>query len=542
MARSARIHSRRVAETMATRSPAERPRDRSPQASSRTREAVSRHDRLFQTPSSGWRNADASGVAATRAKKRSGIERYGGGFTADFSLRLVVRRGRKRPRFRRMSTTSPAPVLHGAARFSFWEWWVDRKTRWVRDDVDPMDEGVFRALAAGTGLPPIHQRSTFPFHNVKDGADRFLGMSKGGERPYARIYTRLGNPTSEYLERVLFRLEAQHVIEKALSADEKEPTIGCLIFSSGMGAISTLLLSLLKAGDAVLAGNIYGCTDSLLRNMSKYGVEAVFCDTGDVNEVARMLEAHSNVAAVFLESPENPTLRLCDIEAISRLTEARGIPLIVDNTFCSPYLQQPFRLGADFIVHSLTKYVNGHSTSMGGALLGPFRFLKSGLFPWYKDLGTTPSPFDSWLNGMTLQSLAVRQQAACESAAEIARFLKTHPAVAKVHYPGLPDFPQAAIVRKQMRNGGAMIAFELAGGFAAGELLMNYFARKDTPMELAVSLGSAITYIEHPASMTHAVVPEADRLARGIAPGLVRLSVGLEGPSVLIEHLDRGMR
>src|SRR5450756_1071732 len=207
-ATSARIHSRCVAETMATRSPAERPRDRSPQVSSRTREAVSHHDRLFQAPSSGWRNADASGVAATRAKKRSGIERYGGGFTADFSLRLVVRRGRKRPRFRRMSTTSPAPVLHGAARFSFWEWWVDRKTRWVRDDVHQMDEGVFRALAAGTGLPPIHQRSTFPFHNVKDGADRFLGMSKGGERPYARIYTRLGNPTSEYLERVLFRLEA----------------------------------------------------------------------------------------------------------------------------------------------------------------------------------------------------------------------------------------------------------------------------------------------------------------------------------------------
>ncbi len=441
-----------------------------------------------------------------------------------------------------MSTTSPSPVLHGAARFSFWEWWVDRKTRWVRDDVHQMDEGIFRALAAGTGLPPIHQRSTFPFQNVKDGADRFLGMSKGGERPYARIYTRLGNPTSEYLERVLFRLEAQHVIEKALAADETEPTIGCLIFGSGMGAISTLLLSLLKAGDAVLAGNIYGCTDSLLRNMSKFGVEAVFCNTGDVNDVARHLEQHPNIAAVFLESPENPTLRISDIEAISRLTEALGIPLIVDNTFCSPYLQQPFRLGADFIVHSLTKFINGHSTSVGGALLGPFRFLKADLFPWYKDLGATPSPFDSWLNSMTVQSLAVRQKAQSESAAMIAAFLKSHPGVARVTYPGFDDFPQKDVVKKQMRDGGSLISFEVKGGASAGEKLMNYLARKDVPTELAVSLGGAITYVEQPATMTHAVVPEADRLARGITPGLIRMSVGLEGPDVLMEHLDRGLK
>ena len=438
-------------------------------------------------------------------------------------------------------TTLATPVLHGAARFSFWDWWIDRKSRWVRDAVPQLDAGVFRALAVGTGLPPIHQRSTFAFHNVKDGADRFLGVSKGGERPYARIYTRLGNPTSEYLERVLFRLEAQHVIEKALAEDEKEPTIGCLIFGSGMGAISTLMLSLLKAGDAVLAGNIYGCTDSLFRNLAKYGVEAVFCDTGSTDDVERTLALHPNVAAVFLESPENPTLRIADIEAISRLTEARGIPLVVDNTFCSPYLQQPFRLGADFVVHSLTKFINGHSTSVGGALLGPFRYMKADLFPWYKDLGATPSPFDSWLDSMTVQSLAVRQDAQCESAQTIATFLRHHPKVAHVTYPGFPDFPQRAIVEKQMRNGGSLISFEVKGGRPAGEKLMNYFARKDTPMELAVSLGASISYVQHPASMTHAVVPEADRLARGITPGLIRLSVGLEGAGVLIDHLDRGL-
>ncbi len=426
--------------------------------------------------------------------------------------------------------------------FLGWDWWLERKEKWVRDAERQLPEGVFLSIAAGTGLPPIYQRSTFAFQNVKDGADRFLGMAKGGERPFARIYTRLGNPTTEYLERQLFRLEAHHVIEKALAVDEREPTIGCLIASSGMGAIATLLLALLRSGDAVLAGNIYGCSDSLLRLLSKFGVGYHSVNMPDLEAVRQSLDAHPEVRALFLETPENPTLAVSDIEAISRLTQSRGVALIVDNTFCSPYLQQPFRLGADFVVHSLTKYINGHSTSIGGALLGPFRFLKEVLFSWYKDLGTTPSPFDSWLNGMTLQTLAVRQQAACDSAAGIAAFLRGHPRVAEVHYPGFEDFPQACVVKKQMRNGGAMIAFELEGGFAAGEKLMNYFARKDTPMELAVSLGSAISYIQHPASMTHAVVPEADRVARGITPGLVRLSVGMEGAEVLEEHLDRGLK
>ena len=278
----------------------------------------------------------------------------------------------------------------GTARWAWWDWWIDRKTRWVRDEVRQLDEGVFRTLAAGTGLPVIHQRSTFAFKDVRDGADRFLGMAKGGERPYARIYTRLGNPTTEYLERVLFQLEAHHVIEKALAVDEKEPTIGALIFGSGMGAISTLALSVCRSGDAILAGNVYGCTDSLFRGLGKFGVEAVFCDMGNVAAVETALEDHPNVAMVFLESPENPTLRIADIEAISRLTEPRGILLVVDNTFCSPYLQQPFRLGADLVMHSLTKFVNGHSTSIGGALLGPFRFMRTDFFPWYKDIGATP--------------------------------------------------------------------------------------------------------------------------------------------------------
>lgn len=420
-------------------------------------------------------------------------------------------------------------------------WWMDRKERWVRHPEPQLPEGLFRALAAGTGLPPIWQRSTFPFRNVRDGAERFLGVQKGHERPYARIYTRLGNPTTEYLERVLFQLEAHHVIEQALAADEKEPTIGCLVFSSGMGAISALCMSVLRQGDAVLAGNVYGCTDSLLRGLERFGVQAIFVNTGNTAEVEAALDAHPEIALVLLESPENPTLRLAGIEGISRACERHDAWLAVDNTFCSPYLQQPFRLGADFVIHSLTKYVNGHSTSICGALLGPFPFLKNEVFPWYKDLGATPSPFDTWLNGMTAQSLALRQEAQCASAAQVAAFLADHPRVTSVTYPGLPGFPQRALAEKQMRNGGAIVAFEVEGGEAAGVRVMNYFARKDTPMELAVSLGSAISYIQHPASMTHSAVPEAARVARGITPGLVRLSVGLEGADVLTAHLDQAL-
>jgi methionine-gamma-lyase len=426
-------------------------------------------------------------------------------------------------------------------RWGWWEWWLERKDVWVRDEEPQLDADLFRAICVGTGLPPIHQRSNFAFRSAKDGAERFRGITHGHERPYARVYTRLGNPTTEYLERVMLQLEAHHVVEKALAAGETEPTIGSLIFSSGMAAMTTLLLSLLRQGDTLLVGNVYGSTDSFARSLSKFGVDAVFCDTSDLGAVEDALEAHPRIAAVVLESPENPTLHVADIRRISWLTEARGIPLVVDNTFCSPYLQQPFRLGADFVVHSLTKFVNGHSTSVAGCVLGPFRFMKDELFGWYKDLGPSPSPFDSWLNAVCLQDLPVRVEAQCASAARIASFLRRHRAVDRVHYPGFEDFRRADLVREQMRRGGAIVAFEPAGGAAAAESLLDFFARRDTPGELAVSLGSAITYVQHPASMTHAVVPEKDRLARGITPGLVRLSVGLEGPDVLEEALGRAL-
>lgn len=429
------------------------------------------------------------------------------------------------------------------SRYDWWEWWQARKEKYLRSEEPFLDAERFASICVGTGLPDISQHSTFRFRNVKDGADRFIGKSKHGEKPFARIYTRLGNPTTEYLERVLFRLDCQHMIDKALDADEEEPTVGSMVLSSGMGAISSTLFALLRSGDGIIYGNVYGCTDSLIRTMqNKFGVNAYYVDTTNTDAVRAALEAHPEVRVVFLESPENPNLGMADIRAISRLTDAHEAALVVDNTFCSSYLQQCFRLGADFVIQSLTKYVNGHSSSIAGSVLGPFPFMSGEFFVMAKDLGPTPSPFDSWLNGLCIQTLPQRIDAACGNAVVMADFLKNHPRVARVCYPGLPEHPQHHLVGTQMRNGGAMIAFELDGGFDPAVKLMNYFARHDTPMELAVSLGAVISYVQHPASMTHSVVPAEDRAARGITDGLVRLSVGLEGVLILKESFEEGLR
>jgi methionine-gamma-lyase len=427
-------------------------------------------------------------------------------------------------------------------RFYWWEEWMRRKKAYSVSDVVQMDEDKFNAVCAGTGLPNIHQKSTFKFKDVADGAARFVGVSPSGEKPFARIYTRLGNPNTEYLEKVLFQLECDHIIENALAVDEPTPTVASLVFSSGMAAISSVVMAFVKPGDAIIVGNVYGCTDSFMRFLNeRFGIEIHFIDATNAENVKQILEQHPNVCAVLLETPENPTLQLCDIQQISKYTEAHEAMLIVDNTFCSPYLQQPFRLGADVVIHSLTKYVNGHSTSIAGAALGPYEFFSNQVFPIYKDFGPTPSPFDSWLNSLTIQEMGVRMQRQCETAHKLAQFLENHPKIEKVWYPGLVSHPQHKLAIKQMRNGGGMIAFEVKGGFDAGVRLMNYFARPDTPMELAVSLGSVISYIEHPASMTHSVIPEEDRLVRGITDSLVRLSVGIEGYSVLEKALNIGL-
>lgn len=427
-------------------------------------------------------------------------------------------------------------------RFDWWKSWIEKKHKYARSIDKQMDEDTFNSVCSGTGLPTIHQKSTFKFEDVADGANRFLGVSPSGEKPFARIYTRLGNPNTEYLEKVLFQLECQHIIDNALAVDETEPTIGSLVFASGMAAISTTIMGFVKPGDGIIVGNVYGCTDSFMRYLKeRFGVDVFFTDATNTENIAKLFAKHDHICAVMVETPDNPTLNMVDIEAISKYTEANEALLIIDNTFCSPYLQQPFRLGADIVIHSLTKYVNGHSASIAGAALGPFEYFSNDLFVVYKDFGATPSPFDSWLNSLCIQDMGVRMKHQCESAHRLAEFLEQHPKVKKVWYPGLESHPQHKLMKKQMRNGGGMIAFEVDGGYDAGVSLMNYFARPDTPMELAVSLGSVISYIEHPASMTHSVIPEEDRCIRGITNSLVRLSVGTEGFTTLRNALDAGL-
>ncbi|HEY9071043.1 MAG TPA: aminotransferase class I/II-fold pyridoxal phosphate-dependent enzyme [Candidatus Ozemobacteraceae bacterium] len=423
----------------------------------------------------------------------------------------------------------------------WYDGWLERKNRYARTSEPFLSEDRFSSIAVGIGLPNIVQKSTFSFRNVKDGAERFLGESKSGEKPFARIYTRLGNPTTEYLEKVLFRLDCQHLIDAALAADERKPTIASLVCASGMAAIACTTFALVKTGSEIISGSVYGCTDSFFRSLEKFGIKTRFVDTSDIAQVETALAQCPNAAMVYLETPDNPTLHISDISAISKLAEARRIPLVVDNTFATPYLQQPFRLGADIVIQSLTKYVNGHSTSIAGVVIGPWNFMGEHLFPVYKDHGPTPSPFDSWLNAQGLQTIAVRMEQICDSAQELARRLEAHPRVARVWYPGLVSHPHHALAKRQMRKFGGMISFELENGFEPAQKLMNYFADYTTPMELAVSLGSAISYIQHPASMTHSGIPEADRLARGITQGLVRWSVGLEGVDTLWTAMEEGL-
>lgn len=425
-------------------------------------------------------------------------------------------------------------------KFVWWSNWLDRKKKYGYCSSLFMEEDIFDSITVSTGLPPIYQQSNFSFKSVADGADRFIGKVKDHEKPYARVYTRLGNPSTEYLERILFRLECHHLIENALAAHEATPTIGCLVTSSGMGAISVCLITLLNSGDEIICGPVYGCTESLLRNFEKkYQIRTHFIDTTKTEVVENTLKEYPNIKAIFIESPVNPTLAVSDISALSRLSERYEIPLVVDNTFCSPYIQQPFRLGADIVIHSLTKYINGHSTSIGGALLGPWDFMNDA-FLYYKDIGVTPSPFDSWLTASNVQDLGVRIRKQVENAEKIVQFLTQHPRVKKVYYPFLGE--QAEIAKKQMRNGGAIISFEIENGLEAGVRLMDYFALYSTPMKLAVSLGCVISYIQHPASMTHAEMGPDVRHKMGITDDLIRLSVGIEGASVLIHALDEGLK
>ncbi|WP_291578897.1 methionine gamma-lyase [Clostridium sp. UBA6640] len=371
----------------------------------------------------------------------------------------------------------------------------------------------------GALATPIYQSSTFVFDSAEQGGNRFALEEEG------YIYSRLGNPTNSVLEEKLAILEGG---EAAMS------------MSSGMGAISSALWTALKAGDHIVAAKtLYGCTFAYLSHgLTRFGVEITFVDTKDPQNVKDAMRENTRV--VYLESPANPNLDLTDIEAICKIAhENENCLVMVDNTFCTPYIQRPLELGADVVIHSGTKFLNGHGDVVCGFVIGSSEFIKQVRLFGVKDMtGSSMSPFDAFLVIRGMKTLPLRMEKHCDNAMKVAEFLENHKAVEKVYYPGLESFPQYELAQKQMSLPGAIIAFEIKGGLEEGRKMIN-----NTKLcSLAVSLGDAETLIQHPASMTHSPYAPEERLEAGIKDNLVRLAVGLEDVEDIILDLDRALK
>ena len=367
--------------------------------------------------------------------------------------------------------------------------------------------------AAGSLCAPIYQTSTFAFSTVEQGGARFAGQEGG------YIYTRLGNPSLAAVEAKLASLEGG---------------VAAMAAASGMGAISSALWSAVVGGDEIVADEtLYGCTYALLNHgMSKFGVKVTLTDLSDIENLKKNLTDKTKV--VYFETPCNPTLKLLDIELIAKTAHAFNpdIRVIVDNTFCTPYLQQPLRWGADVVVHSATKYLNGHGDVIAGMVVGKEDFITQCRMFGLKDMtGAVMSPFDAFLIARGLKTLDIRMERHCANARKVAEFFVNHPAVAKVYYPGLDSVPGHEIAEKQMRLPGGMIAIELKADKATTAAALN----KLQLCTIAVSLGDAETLVEHPATMTHSTYTAEELAAAGISEGLVRVSVGLEDPEDIID-------
>ena len=370
----------------------------------------------------------------------------------------------------------------------------------------------------GTLAMPIYQTSTFIFDSAEQGGRRFALEEAG------YIYTRLGNPTTTVLENKIAALE------------EGEAGIA---MSSGMGAISSTLWTVLKAGDHVVTDKtLYGCTFALMNHgLTKFGVEVTFVDTSNLDEVKKAMKENTRV--VYLETPANPNLKIVDLEGVCKVAHTNPNTLvIVDNTFATPYMQKPLKLGVDVVVHSATKYLNGHGDVIAGLVVTNKELADQIRFVGLKDMtGAVLGPQEAYYIIRGLKTFEIRMERHCKNARTIADFLNKHPKVEKVYYPGLETHPGYEIAKKQMKDFGAMISFELKGGFEAGKTLLNNLSL----CSLAVSLGDTETLIQHPASMTHSPYTKEEREVAGITDGLVRLSVGLENVEDIIADLEQGL-
>ena len=374
-----------------------------------------------------------------------------------------------------------------------------------------IDDKQFGSLAT-----PLYQTSTFIFDNAQQGGDRFAGESEG------YIYTRLGNPTTRQLEQ---RVAAMECMDDAAAT------------ATGMAAVSAALMTNLQAGDHMISSKaVYGCSFALMSHMfKKFNIEVSFVDMTEPENIKSAIK--ENTKLIFLETPINPNLVVLDLEKICTIAKEHQLLSIVDNTFLTPVLQQPAKLGADVVIHSATKYLNGHGDVVAGIVCGSFEMINEIKMTTLKDIGATISPHDAWLIMRGLKTLPIRMDRHCSNAQTVAEFLEQHPMVSEVYYPGLNSHPGNKFIGKQMKAAGGVIAFELDTDLKGGAAFIDQMQL----FSIAVSLGDAESLIQHPASMTHSPYTQEERENAGISDSLIRISVGLENVDDIIADLTQSL-
>ncbi len=380
-------------------------------------------------------------------------------------------------------------------------------------------------------LMPIFATSTFTFDNAEQGMNRFAGKEKGF------IYSRFGNPTTNAAAAAIAALEAFGIC----TPSGETLQLKALLHASGQSAMVTAFLANLSAGEAVLSHySLYGGTHEFLFGfLKRFGIAALIGDLRDPNVAEDIIQANKNIKMIHIETPANPSMQCIDLEMICNLAKKYNLKVTVDNTFATPYLQQPFKFGVDFVFHSTTKFLNGHGTSIGGVLIGKdINFMSGQVNTTAKLLGATSSPFDAFLLLQGIKTLQLRMNLHCSNALKVAEFLSTHASISKVNYNGLPSHPDYKVSQKQMRQPGAVLSFELKNGLEAGKKFINQLKM----CVRAVSLGTVDTLVSHPASMSHSGMSQKDRNESGIADGLIRMSVGLENITDILNDLDQALQ
>jgi len=380
-------------------------------------------------------------------------------------------------------------------------------------------------------LTPIFATSTFTFDTAEDGMNRFAGTDK------TRVYSRWGNPTFTAAEETIAALEAFGLKD----ADGKPLQLKALLHASGQAAMTTLFLSNLKTGDAILSHySLYGGTQELMTKvLAATGIEVIIVDMRDLNKVTEAIQQYPHLKMVHIETPANPTIQCVDIDAVTKIAKAKNLIVSVDNTFATPYLQQPFKYGVDFVFHSTTKFLNGHGTAIGGVLIGKdLEKMRTAVWKWHVLLGGNSNPFDAFLLAQGMKTLELRMDRHCANAQKVAEYLEQHPAIAQVNFTGLPGHPDHALSARQMRLPGAVMSYELKGGLEAGKQFIN----KLQMCVRAISLGTVDTLVSHPASMSHFGIPRDERIKYGITDGLIRMSVGIENVEDILNDLEQALK